>query len=163
MNSLLIITPIEQLQDKINTLVTSFKNIPGIYVCLNKTQKSTEDILKKAKINTNKLFFIDCVTSEKIRNDVLHISPTQLDLLNSVINSFMEDIKQEKFLIIDALSTLLIYNNEDKVKEFIKNITEYASKNNFQVIAISPETRGEELLDKISNFFDNIEKYRKVP
>lgn len=158
MTSLLIITSVEKLQDRVNSMVKSFKNIPGIYVSLNKTQKSTENILKKNKINTNKIFFIDCVTSEKTREDVLHIAPDQLDLLSSAINAFIKDIKGKKFLILDALSTLLIYNDENNVAKFVKEVTEYASQNDVEVIAFSPKTKGEELLNKIFNFFDKVKK-----
>nr|MCK4929768.1 hypothetical protein [Nanoarchaeota archaeon] len=158
MTSLLVITSVERLQNRINSVVSSFKKTPGVYVSLNKTQKSTEDILKENRINTNKLFFIDCVTSEKTRDDVLHVAPDQLDLLSSAINTFIKDIKGEKFLIIDALSTLLIYNDENKVAQFVKKITEYASQNDVKVIAFSPKTKGEELLNKIFNFFDKVEK-----
>jgi len=158
MTSLLIITSVEKLQYSVNSAVKSFKNIPGIYVSLDKTQKSTENILKKAKINTNKLFFIDCVTSEKIRDDVLHIAPDQLDLLSSAISTFIKDIKGKKFLVVDALSTLLIYNDENKVAKFVKEITEYASQNDVKVVAFSPKTKGEELLNKIFNFFDEVKK-----
>ena len=70
----------------------------------------------------------------------------------------MKDIKGEKFLIIDALSTLLIYNDENKVAKFVKEITEYASQNDVDVIAFSPKTKGEELLNKIFNFFDKVKK-----
>jgi archaellum biogenesis ATPase FlaH len=158
MTSLLIITSVEKLQTKVNSVVKSFKNIPGIYVSLNKTQKSTENILKKNKINTNKIFFIDCVTSEKTREDVLHIAPDQLDLLSSAINAFIKDIKGKKFLILDALSTLLIYNDENNVAKFVKEVTEYASQNDVKVVAFSPKTKGEELLNKIFNFFDEVKK-----
>jgi len=61
-------------------------------------------------------------------------------------------------LIIDALSTLLIYNNENKVAAFVKEVTEYASENEVQIVAFSPETKGEELLNKIFNFFDKVKK-----
>ncbi len=158
MTSLLIIISVEKLQSSVNSIVKSFKNIPGIYVSLNKTQKSTENILRKNKINTNKIFFIDCVTSEKTREDVLHIAPDQLDLLSSAINTFIKDIKGKKFLILDALSTLLIYNDENKVAKFVKEITEYASQNDVKVVAFSPKTKGEELLNKIFNFFDEVKK-----
>ncbi len=158
MTSLLVITSVEKLQDRINSVVGSFKNIPGIYVSLNKTQKSTENILKKAGINTNNLFFIDCVTTEKTRDDVLHIAPEQLHLLSPAIHAFMENIKGEKFLILDALSTLLIYNDENKVAKFVKEVTGYASQNDVKVVAFSPKTKGEELLNKIFNFFDKVEK-----
>jgi hypothetical protein len=52
---------------------------------------------------------------------------------------------------------LLIYNNENRVAIFMKEVTEYASDNDVHVIAFSPKTQGEELLDKIFNFFDKVE------
>ncbi|HJX50334.1 hypothetical protein A3K73_05585 [Candidatus Pacearchaeota archaeon RBG_13_36_9] len=158
MSSLLIITPVEKLQKKINKIVSSMQNCTGIYVSLNKTQKSIEETLKKNKIKTEKIFFIDCVTSEKQKEEVLHISPRDLEKLSYAISSFIKEIKGEKFLIIDALSTLLIYNDENKVAAFVKEIADYASENNARVIAFSPSTKGEELLNKIFNFFDKVEK-----
>ncbi len=158
MASLLIITSVENLQTEINKIVSSFKNIPGIYVSLNKTQKSVEEILKKNKIKTDKLFFIDCVTSEQTNEDVLHVHPNNLDKLNYAIDTFIENIKGKKFLIIDALSTLLIYNNENDVVAFIKKITEHTSKDNVEIIALSPITKGKELLNKIFNFFDKVKR-----
>jgi archaellum biogenesis ATPase FlaH len=158
MTSLLIITSVEKLQDEIKKSVKDRNSIPGIYVSLNKTQKSVEDSFNKEDIKTDKLFFIDCVTSEKVREDVLHINPRELEKLSFSINEFIKDIKGKKFLIIDALSTLLIYNNENKVAAFIKEVTEYASQNDVEVIAISPKTKGEELLNKIFNFFDKVNK-----
>ncbi len=157
MASLLIITPVEKLQEKVNRIVKSYRNLPGVYVSLNKSQKSAESILKKSGINTKKLFFIDCVTSEKVKDDVLHIAPTELDLLSTALASFMRDIKGEEFIIIDELSTLLIYNSENKVARFVEKMTECASQHDTHVVALSPRTRGEELLSKIFNFFDKVE------
>lgn len=158
MVSALIITPIENLQDEINKVVGSFKEGVGIYVSLNKTQKSVEEILKKKKINTEKLFFIDCTSSEKIREDVLYIHPSELDKLSKSIKKFMEDIKEKKFLLIDSLATFLIYNHEREVEEFVKEIVEYSSKNNTEMIALSPKTKGEEMLNKIEILFDKVKK-----
>lgn len=158
MTSLLILTSVEKLQDKINSVVESMGNTIGIYVSLNKPQKSTEDILKKQGIDTSRIFFIDCVTAEKTRDDVLHIAPDNLDMLSSAIQTFIKEIEGKKFLIIDALSTLLIYNNENGVAKFAKEVTGYASENNVKVVAFSPKTKGEELLNKIFNFFDEVEE-----
>jgi archaellum biogenesis ATPase FlaH len=157
MSSKLIIVPVEKLQEEINSTVDFFKSIPGIYICLNKTQRSIESILTKEGININKLFFVDCVSSEKVRDDVLCVNPHQLDILNSVINNFVNDIEGEKYIIIDALSTLLIYNEEDKVGNFFKNLTELVSENNTEMIAFSPTTK-EELLGKISCHFNESKK-----
>jgi len=158
MTSQLIITAVDKLQLEITAKTKTFKNKVGIYVSLNKTQKSTEELLQKRGIDTSKLFFIDCVSKEKVREDVLHISPENLDMLSTAIQTFIKDIPGEKFMIIDALSTLLIYNNENKVAKFVQEITEYASENQVYVVAFSPKTQGEELLNKIFNFFDNVEK-----
>jgi len=158
MASVLFITSVENLQDDINCTVEHFSKLPGIYVSLNKTQKSTEAIFEKRGINTAKLFFIDCVTTEKTKNHVLHISPDQLDLLSTAIESFISEIKGDKYLILDALSTLLIYNNENEVVKFTQKVTECASRHNVKVIAFSPKTKGEELLDKIYNFFDDVKR-----
>ncbi|MBW2974136.1 hypothetical protein KY366_00310 [Candidatus Woesearchaeota archaeon] len=158
MSSSLTITSVENLQSRISSELRSMKDIPGIYVSLNKTQKSTERILGNSGVNTDKLFFIDCVTSEKKRDDVLHIAPDQLGLLCSAIRAFMNDIKGKKFLVLDALSTLLIYNNENQVVQFVREITEYVSENSSRVIAFSPETKGEELLGQIANFFDEVRR-----
>ena len=161
MASSLIITQVEKLQNRINTTVGSFDGTPGVYVSLNKPQKNIEGILKKNKIDSNKLFFIDCVVNEKARDDVLHISPDELYLLSSAINSFIKQIDGEKFLIIDGLSTLLIYNNDNNVAKFVKEVTEYASRQDVSVMAFSPKTKGEELLNKIFNFFDEVKKWIK--
>jgi KaiC/GvpD/RAD55 family RecA-like ATPase len=158
MASTLIITSVENLQEEVNSVVKTFSANPGIYVSLNKTHESIENILKKEKINTNKLFFIDCVTSEQKRDDVLHISPRELGKLSSAISTFIKDIPGKKFLIIDALSTLLIYNDENKVARFVKETIEFASEKDVEVIALSPKTKGEELLNKIFNFFDKVKK-----
>lgn len=161
MPSLLIIVPVEKLQARIISTIKSFKNLPGVYVSLNKTQKSTEKFLKEAGINTSNLFFIDGVALREIRDGVLHIAPTELDLLRTALVAFMKDIKGEEFIIIDGLSTLLIYNTENKVAKFVKQVTECASQNESAVVAFSPKTKEKQLLNKIFNFFDKVEKKAK--
>ncbi len=158
MSSLLKITSVEKLQDEINKVVESFSGIPGIYVSLNKTQRGVENIFLKNKIDMSKLFFIDCVSADSLEEDILHISPSNLDGLSYAINDFIKEIPGKKFLLLDALSTLLIYNPENKVAAFVKEVTEYADRQDVKVIAISPLTKGEDLLNKIFNFFDEVEK-----
>ncbi|MFH1174848.1 MAG: DUF835 domain-containing protein [archaeon] len=158
MASVLVLCSVEHLQDELLQEVGAFSGKVGIYVSLNKTQKSMEDLLRKQNIDTDKLFFVDCVTTERVRDDVLHISPEQLDLLSAAIRAFFSEIPGDKFLIIDALSTLLIYNNENKVAKFVKELTDAATRADVAVVAFSPKTQEEELLEKIFNFFDHVEK-----
>jgi archaellum biogenesis ATPase FlaH len=158
MSSTLVITDVEELQNKINAAVKTLSYNPGIYVSLNKTQKSIEEIFKSNGIEVDRLFFIDCVTSEKTRDDVLHISPNSLDMLYTAIEAFINDIEQDKFLVIDALSTLLIYNDENKVAQFAKKLADLGAKKEVEILAFSPKTKGEELLNKIFNFFDRVNR-----
>ena len=108
MPSILYITPVDKLQEKISEQIKPVAGLVGVYVSLNKTQKSTEEMLTAAGIDTSRMFFIDCVTTEQLRDDVLHVKPEDLDTLSLAIASFIKDIPGEKFLAIDALSTLLI-------------------------------------------------------
>lgn len=158
MTSILIISPVDKLQENINKKIKELNNNFGIFIGLNKTQKSTEQILLKEKIDIDRIFFIDCVTNEKTKEEVLHIRPEDLETLTEASTIFMKEIKGNKFLIIDSLSTLLIYNSENKVAKFVQEITANASSYNVEIIAFSPQTQGEELLEKIFNFFDKVEK-----
>jgi archaellum biogenesis ATPase FlaH len=158
MKSLLIITSVEDLQKEINASVKLFGNAKGIYVSLNKTEKRIKNIFSQDGIDVKNLFFIDCVGSSKADGRVMQISPTDLDSLSNAISSFVKEIKEKKFLIIDAISTLLIYNDENKVAAFVKDVTKHASENDVEVVAFSPKTKGEELLNKIFNFFDEVKK-----
>lgn len=155
MKSKLEIASIEKLQPKIVGAVRSLEGV-GIYVSLNKNQKRMKKLLSEKQIDVKKIFFIDCVSSGKVKDDVLQISPAQLNDLSYAVNTFMKQIRGEKFLIIDALSVLLIYNNDNQVAGFVRNITEYASKNDVEVVAFSAKTKGEELLSKIFSFFDEV-------
>ncbi|HYD02661.1 MAG TPA: ATPase domain-containing protein [Alphaproteobacteria bacterium] len=157
MTSELIIKPVDKLQSEIILKLKTLRGKIGIYVSLNKPQKSVNELFQKSSIDTSKLFFIDCVSKEVMSNDVINLSPNDLDTLSLAINTYIKDIPGEKFLIIDALSTLLIYNNENKVAEFIQGITKHVSENKIVFLAFSPKTEGEELLNKIFNFFDNVE------
>jgi len=158
MASTLIITNVENLQDEINRIIKARGNIPLIYVSLNKDHESVEKYLKEQGLDVSKIFFIDCLTNEQKNKDVILVYPTQLDKLNLVINMFIKEISGKKVLLVDALSTLLIYNNENKVAQFVKSVTEYATRKEVEVIALSPKTQGEELLNKIFNFFDEVKK-----
>ena len=157
MASILIVSSVERLQKEILTEIKSLK-CPGMYVSLNKSQKSTAAFLRKGGVNTKKLFFIDCMTDAARSVGVLHIAPDRLDLLGAAINAFMADIKGKRFVLVDALATLLIYNDENKVAKFVQDITEHASETDAIVVAFSPKTKGEELLTKVFNFFDKVVK-----
>ena len=163
MRSKLVVLPVERLQEKVNDTITILENGIGIYVSLNKAKRSLDNEFNKNNIKTKKIFFIDCVTSEEKEGDAIKIKPNNLEELSHTIKTFTKEIKGEKYLILDALSTLLIYNSENQVASFVQEITEYYAQKNTKVIAFSPTTQGEDLLNKIFNFFDEVERWKKTP
>jgi len=112
MKSKLVIVPVEKLQSKIVSTLRSLSGV-GIYVALDKNPKRIREILKKKKINTNNLFFIDCVGSDSPEKEIIQIKPTKLNEIDYAVKSFIANIKGKKFLMTDSLSTLLIYNDEN--------------------------------------------------
>ncbi|RMD45411.1 hypothetical protein D6829_02430 [Candidatus Pacearchaeota archaeon] len=158
MGSRLVLLPVEDLQQRINDEVKELENSVGVYVSLNKTIEGLKAVFDEAGAKYEKIFFIDCVSSDNVDSEVLYVSPQNLDELLLSIEEFLEEIKGEKFLIIDALSTLLIYNSENEVARFVEKVIECSSKHKTRFIAFSPKTKGEELLNKVFNFFDKVEK-----
>lgn len=160
MTSMLNVLPMESVQRRANMLVAVAGKTPCIYVSLNKTHTSVAALLDKEGIDHGNVFFIDCVTMERTPDDVdvLHIHPSDLDRLSQAIRAFIAEIQGKKCIIIDSLATLLIYNDRACVARFVKEVTEYAATNDVDVLALTPRTKGEDLLSTIFNFFDTVRK-----
>ncbi|MBI5224353.1 hypothetical protein HY989_00620 [Candidatus Micrarchaeota archaeon] len=157
MGSILVITKVEAIQRKIAEAIRGNNRDFGIYVSLNKNAKKAIEELGKTNASVEKIFMIDCVSSEKMDENILQINPRELGKLSFAIREFLHEIPGEKWLILDSLSTLLIYNNDNKVAQFMKEITEYSSEKGVHVMAFTPKTGEEELLNKIYGFFDKVE------
>jgi len=157
MKSQLIVVPVAQLLKKVVEIVGSI-DVSVIYVSLNKTAEGMSDIFSDSKGKIPKMFFIDCVRHEGESKDILHISTNQLEKLDYAIRSFKDEIKGKKVIVLDALSTLLIYNSENKVAGFVKKIVGYAQEEGVDVLAFTPKTEEEELLTKVFNFFDEVKQ-----
>lgn len=155
MTATLIMTPAERVEDQITKVIANTHE-KGVYVSLNKSQQSMEMFLRKKGIETENLFFIDCVTAEETEG--IHIAPDNLPFLEKAIEFFMRDIKEKMYIIIDGLSTLLLYNSENAVAKFVKELIQDAAKQHIDLIAVSVITKEEELLNKIFNFFDEVKR-----
>jgi len=96
--------------------------------------------------------FIDCISRAAgiLRSDVNCVyieSPTMLEKLGlEIINTFKEvDDNTKKFLVIDSLSNLIIYNDPDIVTEFFYHIVNRTRAKNIHIISLAIE---EEELEK---------------
>lgn len=167
MGSFLYLLDINDLQKEIISKVKELKDSVGVIVLLDKPTIYFKKALEKEKINLDKIFFIDCVSKTSEIEESICISPDNLEELEITISEFIKDIKRKIYVLIDTLSILLIYNSESKVANFIKNLITLISKSsNVDLLAFSVKTKGEDLLNNISMFFDEVingkEKNRKV-
>jgi len=157
-----VITPVEKIQDTANKIIKTYnkKSISGIYIALNKPHETLEKVMQSEKIKTDKLYFIDCVkTAEesKEREMVAHIqNPSDLTSMNIALNQFLDKIEGNKFVLLDSLTTLLIYNKENLVVMFVKSIIDEMRKQGVRMVILTPEPRGGELINKIALFFDKV-------
>ncbi|MDI6798686.1 MAG: hypothetical protein QMD12_01660 [Candidatus Aenigmarchaeota archaeon] len=150
----------------IKILVNSLK-FDGIYITINKPYQNLIGLLKKNRVDTEKLFFIDCITKtvggkpEIAENCLFIASPQNLTELGVALSQAMEAMKGKpnKFLLLDSLSTLLIYNNAGTVARFSHFLTTKIRLSKLKGVFIIVEKEMEEkLLITLSEFCDKVIK-----
>ena len=105
------------------------KNIPGVYVTLNKPYRTMKKNLD-GRVDLRMLIFIDAITKStggKIdkSDECLYLDSMQnLTDLGVAIDQAIRAIpNDEKFLLFDSLSTLLIYSQVGSVSKFVHFLT----------------------------------------
>ncbi len=121
----LLLTSAEKSKKNISALLRSLlsdKNAAGVYVTINRSYKTLMNEFDP-KIS-ERLMFVDMVTEEtggekKGSNCIYLHSPTSLTDLAITLDTAMNSIEaEEKFVIIDSVSALLIYNSPQVVEKF---------------------------------------------
>ena len=162
---LFVIDTEEYLEKNIAILneVLKQEDAVGVYVTLNRPYSVLIKILEKNNINTDKLFFIDCITKtiepEKEEKKCLFLkNPQNLTNIAIAIDEIMSTISSKnKSLFVDAMSTLLIYNRAENVSKFLHFLTGEIRVLNLNGILLSTkEELDPELADKLEQFVDKI-------
>jgi len=170
-NTAMIIADAENsLMVNIRTLkyLCNKRDMPGIYITVNRPYQAIHRILLDNKVNLDKLFFIDCITtavgSEPRREErCLFVSPTDLTDLAVSVDEWIETMpEKEKFLFMDSLSTLLFYNSVGTIAKFSHFLTDRMKLWNLTGIFMSLESESDpHLLDDISQFCDGVITIKK--
>lgn len=147
----------------------NIRSLPGIYITINRPYESLSRLLQNRGIDTDGIFFIDCVTLPVIgvpkrAEKCLFISPTDLtDLALSVDEWVATMPKNEKFLFMDSLSTLLFYNTTGNVAKFSHFFTAKMRLWDLTGIFMSLEKENDpHFLDEITQFCDRIITIKEV-
>jgi len=140
------------------------KNVPGVYVTLNKPFATIEKILKKEKIDTRLIIFIDALTKtsggeiEKTDRCLFIGAPDNLSDISIAMDQAVRALpSKEKFVFFDSLSTLLMYNSIATVAKFIHFLAGKMRAWGVKGIIVSlRKEKDKELMDELMQFCDVI-------
>ena len=132
-------------------------------ICVVTTNKSSDALIKQFqewKIDPDKYYFIDCVSAKlqhtkELKNCAYIRSPQYLTGLSIAIPQILKNKKIE-VMVLDNISTLLLYNNELAVTKFLHhNITQIKSTNVKAIYLIMAEDL-QKIVKTVSLFADAI-------
>ena len=165
-----ILLPCPNYQELIQALFERIKSNPDeawVYVNVTKPYQSISNQFPFITEIKN-LRFIDCISraagiSKNTRNVTFIERPTMLEKIGlEIMNTFKElDPKIKKYLVIDSLTNLIIYNDPEIVTEFFYHIINRTRANNINAISIAIEEEGMEgYLNRLIYLNDKILKIR---
>ena len=122
--------------------------LQGLYISLNKPYETIREELTSINLDANAIYCIDFVskkTGKFLDSDKCFCldDPSALTELSLMINT-LSDEKKINFIVLDSLSTLLLYNDEKTVEKFVHEFLNKARKSNISVVITSPKEKNEE-------------------
>ena len=140
----------------------NIKNIPGVYVTLNKPYDVIKSLLIKDKVNIDIIIFIDGVTktaggeTERIKDCLFLGNPENLSDISMAMDQAVRAIGGNKrFLFFDSIDTLLIYNDAKTVARFIHFLAGKMRVWKVEGIIVSlSQKSNQELIEELSQFCD---------
>ncbi|MDO8622885.1 MAG: hypothetical protein Q7R52_01460 [archaeon] len=134
-----------------------------VYVSVNKPYTTLMNLIKKEKINSDKLFVIDAITptssqSKGAENVIFTGSPRGLTDISISASSAIKNLpKGDRMLFFDSLSTLLIYNDVGSVTKFAHFLINKMKEWNITGVIISLEKETDaKLSSQLSQFVDKV-------
>jgi hypothetical protein len=156
--SLGIIFPCNNYSDLIDALFKFIQNTPeNIWIYLTVT-RPYDDIFKQNQYLTNmdNISFIDCVSraagiSSFHPNCIYIDSPSVLETIILKIMGTFRNINKDtqKNLIIDSISSLLIYNDIPLVTEFLTHLINRTKISGIHTITLAIEEESNDTINKI--------------
>lgn len=161
---LALIDPV-RYQEAVIELVKYFtsRTARGIYVSLNKPHAVLSKNLDKAGIPISQLFFVDAITNVPAPSESSEAAclGSGIDLSNLCIgiSSAINRFSEEKFLFLDSLSTLLIYNDPKTVAKFAHLLTEKMRRWGASGSLVTVEMNAErDVVSQLAPFCDKVVK-----
>ncbi|MBL7100560.1 MAG: hypothetical protein ISS23_01255 [Nanoarchaeota archaeon] len=136
-------------------------NARGSYITINRPYKSMVQLLKKQNINVRNLFFIDCITKElrerkNVENCYFVGSPSNLTEIAIALDPVFKENKQ-KFIFLDSLDTLTVYNSVESVIKFAHFLTGKVRLHDISGVLLAVhENSDKRLVTELAQFCDKV-------
>lgn len=137
----------------------------GIYIAISKDYQDISRAFQYSGININDLFFIDGISRMygvgelNLPNIVYVEGPLSLDEVLKDVAKAIAGVKGEKkFLFLDSLTTILLYNSLDKTLEFAKSLIGLLNKSKTIGIIeiVSMGAANEKFVQELSKLSDEV-------
>jgi KaiC/GvpD/RAD55 family RecA-like ATPase len=139
------------------------QKLSGVYITGNKPYETLQKHFSENSVDTSEIVFIDCVSemanaSIKSQKNCFYIeSPEQLTSLEIALEHAVEESQAKRlFVVLDSVSTLLIYHKSEVVEKFIHLLTtKIRKRQGMQGVLVAVESaENTSLLKSISQFCD---------
>ncbi|MCX6695843.1 MAG: hypothetical protein NTU61_06065 [Candidatus Altiarchaeota archaeon] len=140
-----------------------------IYVTTNKPYGHLIRTLEKNGVKTDRIFFVDCISKyvgevQDNKDNCLFVdSPHSLTDMVIAVGVRLKSVEhkvEKKILILDSLSTLLLYNDAKTVGQFSNFVINKMRQFNVDTIILALDTDMKtDIVRSIQSFADEIKKY----
>ncbi|MFH1391444.1 MAG: hypothetical protein ABIH20_03995 [Candidatus Diapherotrites archaeon] len=138
----------------------SKSDVQVVFLSLNTGYAKIVQDLQKEKLVSDNIFFIDMISIErnldpkKASNVVYLESPTDLtEAMLQVVKKL--DEKSRTILVLDSISTLLIYNDKSSIEKFVHTLIGKINANKSSALLLTSDAKqSEEITKTISQFVD---------
>lgn len=135
----------DDLLEALFNFMLSNPNDVWTFVTASDTYDHISKTFKEISEHSN-IKFIDCISraagvSELQSNCTYVESPTMLEIVSlEIMNNFCGvDDEVEKYVVIDSLSALMIYNDSEVIREFVSLLMSRARSRNIHIVTILVE------------------------
>lgn len=157
--SLLVLLSPETYSEARSAFFRKFSTEKGIYITLNSPYSSLCKELESKSIDHNNVYFIDMSSSgsqgaatEEGKASFLE-SPSSLTELSMLLDGKISYLGGSLFIILDSVSTLLVYNEPREVERFIHSLAGKANASKTKLILFMMKSNDKSgIVDTISQF-----------
>ena len=161
--SVLLVEEPNSMQETTSAILKKLQDKKVIYIALIRPHDSVLSRFTADGVKTDKLFFIDCVTESaggnvSARKNVLFVrEPTDLSGISISVQKLAQSAdSSEKWIVLDALRILTIYNKENVVIHFVQNLLESATRYDAKTVVLATKGKDQELIKKVSQYFEKV-------